>query len=470
MVVGDFAEERDTMIIGAGPGGYVAAIRAAELGQKVTVVEKEYIGGVCLNVGCIPSKALISAGHRFQEAKDSKIFGIKNIQDPILDFKVTQDWKDHQVVDRLTGGVEMLLKKHKVEVVRGEAYMHDNHTLRVMNGDHTGQTYKFKHLIIATGSRPVEIPGFKFSGRVVDSTGGLNLPEVPKELVVIGGGYIGSELAGAYANLGAHVTILEGTPQILPNFEKDMVKLVLNSFKKKGVDVITNAMAKNSEQDDSGVTVTYAVDGKETEIHADYVMVTVGRRPNTDDMGLEYTDVKLTKRGLIEVDEQGRTAAEDIYAIGDIVAGAALAHKAFAEAKVAAGAISGKKTANDYVSIPAVCFTDPELATVGMTKADAEAAGLQVKTSKFPFAGNGRAISLNSMDGFFRLVSTKDEGTIVGAQIAGPGASDLISELSVAVNGGMNVEDLALTIHPHPTLGEAVQEAADEAMGYPTHI
>jgi len=249
-----------------------------------------------------------------------------------------------------------------------------------------------------------------------------------------------------------------------------MHKLVLKSFKAKGLTLVTNAMAKNSEQDDNGVTVTYEVDGKEQSARADYCMVTVGRRPNTDDMGLEYTDVKLTDRGLIEVDQQGRTAAQDIFAIGDIVAGPALAHKAFAEGKVAAGAISGKKTANDYVSVPAVCFTDPELATVGMTKAEAEKAGLSVTTSKFPFAGNGRAISLNSMEGFFRLVSTKDEGTIVGAQIAGPGASDLISELSVAVNGSMNVEDLALTIHPHPTLGEVVQEAADVAMGYPTHI
>ncbi|KRK49504.1 dihydrolipoyl dehydrogenase [Secundilactobacillus kimchicus] len=470
-------EKRDTVIIGAGPGGYVAAIRAAELGQSVTVIEKsDTLGGVCLNVGCVPSKALINAGHRFQEAADAAVFGITT-QQPSIDFSKTQDWKQHSVVDRMTSGVKMLLKKHKVDVLQGEAVLDSNSRLRVvstgpkqfMSAD-DGLTIEFKNLIIATGSRPVEIPGFKFEGRVIDSTGGLNLPEIPKEFVVIGGGYVGTELAGAYANLGSHVTILEGTDSILPNFDKDMVAVVLKEMKKKGIDVVTGAMAKKSAQDANGVTVTYEVDGKAQDIKADYCMVTVGRRPNTDDIGLEMTDVKTTDRGLIEVDEQGRTSVSNIWAIGDIVPGPALAHKAFFEAKTAAGAIAGNKTANDWVGVPAVCFADPELATVGLTQQDAKDKGIEVSTAKFPFAGNARAVSLDQPDGFVRLVYTKDEKNVLGAQVVGPGASDLIAELSLAVNGGMNVEDIALTIHPHPTLSEPIQEAADIAIGFPTHI
>ncbi len=234
MVVGDFAIELDTVVIGSGPGGYVAAIRAAEMGQKVTVIERETIGGVCLNVGCIPSKALISAGHRLQEAKDSSVFGVTTTG-ATLDFAKTQDWKQHEVVEKLTGGISMLFKKHKIDVLDGSAFLVDEHSLRVIK-EESAQTYSFKNLIIATGSRPIEIKGFKFNKRVIDSTGGLSLTEVPKELVVIGGGYIGSELAGAYANLGAHVTILEGTDSILPNFEKDMVQLVTKNFKAKGFD------------------------------------------------------------------------------------------------------------------------------------------------------------------------------------------------------------------------------------------
>lgn len=469
-------EEKDTVIIGGGPGGYVAAIRASELGQKVTLIEKAELGGVCLNVGCVPSKALISAGHRLQDANDASTFGITT-QPATIDFVKTQEWKKAKVVDRMTGGVKMLLKKHKVEVIQGEAFLDSDSQLRVMsvgpkqfmdNGG--GMTIKFNNLILATGSRPVEIPNFKFEGRVVDSTGALDLTEIPHELVVIGGGYIGTELAGAYANLGSHVTILEGTPSILPNFEKDLVSLALKGLKKKGVDVITKAMAKKAEQDDQSVTVTYDADGEETSIKADYCLVSVGRRPNTDNFGLEMTSVKTTDRGLVEVDQQGRTSVKNIFAIGDIVAGPALAHKAFFEAKTAAGAIAGKNTANDWVGVPAVCFTDPELATVGLNQASAKEKGIAISTAKFPFAGNARAVSLDEPEGFVRLVYTKDEGNLVGAQVAGPEASDLIAELSLAVNAGMNVEDVALTIHPHPTLSEPIQEAADIALGYPTHI
>lgn len=467
MVVGDFAIDLDTVVIGSGPGGYVAAIRAAEMGQKVTVIESTFIGGVCLNVGCIPSKALINAGHRYQDALEASTFGI-HAKGADLDFTKTQEWKQNKVAHTLTSGVSMLFKKHKIDTIMGTAFLKDDHSLRVMQKD-SAQTYTFKNLIIATGSRPIEIKGFKFGKRILDSTGGLNLPEVPKEFVVIGGGYIGSELASAYANLGAHVTILEGTSSILPNFEKDMVQLVLNSFKKRGVTVITNAMAKEAEDTGKGVKVTYTADGKEQTIAADYVMVTVGRRPNTDDLGLDIVGVETTDRGLIKVDAQGRTNKPNIYAIGDIVPGAALAHKASYEGKVAAEAISGKASAVDYKAMPAVCFTDPELATTGMTVAEAKDKGIKAKASKFPFAANGRALSLAQTEGFVRLV-TNENGTVIGGQVAGAGASDLISELTVAVEGGLNVEDLALTIHPHPTLSEVIMDDAEVALGLPINI
>ena len=467
MVVGDFAIELDTVVIGAGPGGYVAAIRAAQLGQKIAIVEREYIGGVCLNVGCIPSKALISAGHHFQESLDSTMFGV-TAENVSLDFTKTQEWKDNGVVNKLTSGISMLLKKNKVEVLEGEAFFVDDHTLRVMHPD-SAQTYSFNNAIIATGSRPIEIKGFKFGGRVLDSTGGLNLKEVPKKFVIIGGGVIGAELGGAYANLGSEVTILEGSPQILPTYEKDMVKLVETEFKNKGIQVVTKAMAKEAVDNGDSVTVKYEVDGKEESVTADYVMVTVGRRPNTNDMGLEQAGVEIGERGLITVDKQGRTNVKNIFAIGDIVPGAALAHKASYEAKIAAEAISGKKVAVDYKAMPAVAFTDPELATVGMTIAEAKDAGLEAKAFKFPFAGNGRALSLGKTEGFIRLVTTVEDNVLIGAQIAGVSASDIVSELALAIESGMNAEDISLTIHPHPSLGEIVMDASELALGLPIH-
>ncbi|GAA0366274.1 dihydrolipoyl dehydrogenase [Alkalibacterium iburiense] len=468
MVVGDFAIELDTVVIGAGPGGYVAAIRAAQMGQKVAVVEKEYIGGVCLNVGCIPSKALIAAGHKFQDSLDSTAFGVSS-ENVTIDFAKTQEWKDNQVVSKLTKGVEMLLKKNKVEILEGEAFFVDENTLRVM-GEDSAQTYSFNHAIVATGSRPVQIPGFKFSDRVLDSTGALNLKEIPESMVIVGGGYIGSELAGVYSNLGTKVTILEGLPSILNGFDKDMVKLVEKNFKDRGVEIVTEAMAKEAVVNDNGVTVKYEAKGEEQSLDVDYVLVTVGRRPNTDELGLEQAGVEVDDRGIVQVDEQGRTSTKNIFAIGDIVPGAALAHKASYEAKIAAEAISGKKVAVDYRAMPAVAFTDPEIASVGLTESEAKEEGLDVKATKFPLGGNGRAISLNATEGFVRLITTKEDNVIVGAQVAGISASDIIAELGLAVESGMNAEDIALTIHGHPSLGEVVMDAAEAALGLPIHM
>lgn len=468
MVVGDLALELETVVIGSGPGGYVAAIRAAQLGQKVAIIEKDEIGGVCLNVGCIPSKALINAGHRYQESMNSQTFGI-TAENVAIDFEKTQAWKDNAVVNKLTSGIAFLLKKNKVQIIKGTAFFNDTHQLRVVNGEEA-QSYTFKNAIIATGSRPIEIKGFKFGKRIIDSTGGLNLKEIPKKLVVIGGGYIGSELAGVYANLGSEITILEGAPSILPQFDKDMIKLVTNEFEKKNVKIVNNAMAKEAKETKDGVEVTYEVDGKTETISADYVMVTVGRRPNTDDLGLQVANVETNERGLITVDKQGRTSQKHIFAIGDVVPGLALAHKASYEAKVAAEALCGEDVEVDYVAIPAVCFTDPELATVGLTEKEAKDQGLSVKVSKFPFGANGRALSLNASEGFVRLVSEKETGLLLGGQVAGVGASDIIAEIGLAVEARMNVEDLSLTIHAHPTLSETVMDASEISIGLPIHI
>ncbi|GGH99817.1 MULTISPECIES: dihydrolipoyl dehydrogenase [Mammaliicoccus] len=466
MVVGDFPIETDTIVIGAGPGGYVAAIRAAQLGQKVTIVEKGELGGVCLNVGCIPSKALLSASHRFHNAQHSEDMGV--IAEKVaLNFEKVQEFKNG-VVNKLTGGVAGLMKGNKIDVVKGEAYFVDENNLKVMT-EKASQTYTFKHAIIATGSRPIEIPNFKFGKRVIDSTGALALQDVPKKLVVVGGGYIGSELGTAYANFGSEVTILEGAKDILGGFEKQMTQIVKKGLKAKGVEIVTEAMAKSAEETDNGVKVTYEAGGETKEIEADYVLVTVGRRPNTDELGLEELGLKLSERGLVEVDEQSRSSIENIYAIGDIVAGPPLAHKASYEAKVAAEAISGEKSAVDYLAIPAVCFTEPELATVGHSEASAKEEGLEVKAAKFPFAANGRALALNETAGFVKLVTLKENGLLVGAQVAGTGASDIIAELGLAIETGMTAEDVSLTIHAHPTLGEISMEAAEVALGTPIH-
>ncbi|NCU17083.1 dihydrolipoyl dehydrogenase [Pallidibacillus pasinlerensis] len=468
MVVGDFPIETDTIVIGAGPGGYVAAIRAAQLGQKVTIVEKNEVGGVCLNVGCIPSKALINVGHKYLDAKESEAIGVTAEQVKV-DWSKVQAFKE-SVVKKLTGGVAGLLKGNKVEVVKGEAFFIDSNSLRVI-GENSAQTYKFKNAIVATGSRPIEIPTFKFSKRVLDSTGALNLQELPKEIVIIGGGVIGLELGGVYANFGTKVTILEGTSDILGgNYPKQMTQLVKKNFKAKGAEIITNAMAKGVEESDTGVEVTYEVGGKEEKVSAEYVFVMVGRRPNTDELGLEQAGVKLTDRGLVEIDKQCRTNVPNIYAIGDIVAGPQLAHKASYEGKIAAEAIAGQPSEIDYLGIPAVVFTDPELATVGYTPEQAKEEGIEVTVAKFPFAASGRSLALNNTDGFYQLVVRKEDGVVIGGQIAGPNASDLIAEVGLAVEAGMTAEDIALTIHAHPTFGENAMEAAEVALGTPIHI
>jgi dihydrolipoamide dehydrogenase len=468
MVVGDASVDIDVLVIGAGPGGYVAAIRAAQLGKSVVIVDKAELGGVCLNRGCIPSKALISAGHQYEQMSHGGDIGItaENVK---VDWSKVQAWKS-SVVKKLTGGVGALLKGNKVQIFQGEAMFINDTEARVYN-EHEQQRYRFKDCIIAVGSRPIELKTFPFGERILSSTEALSLNEIPKSLVVIGGGYIGVELGQVYSKFGTKVTILEGSGQILPGFEKELTQLVVKKLQKAGAKIFTEALAQKSEVTDKDVTVTFTVKGEEKKVTADYVLVTVGRRPNTDneDFGLSLAGVDVGERGLIKVDKQGRTNVPHIYAIGDIVPGAALAHKASYEGKVAAEAIAGHPSEVDYRAMPLVVFSDPEIASVGLSETEAKEKGKNLAVGKFMFAANGRALSLNAGEGFLKIIADKDSGVILGCQVVGVEASNLIAEMGLAIELGATLEDVALTIHAHPTLGEIVMEAAEGALGQAIH-
>ncbi|MNW35653.1 Dihydrolipoyl dehydrogenase [compost metagenome] len=468
MVVGDASIDIDTLVVGAGPGGYVAAIRAAQLGQKVVIADKSELGGVCLNRGCIPSKALISAAHAYETAKHPDAFGITT-EGVKVDFKKTQEFKNG-VVSQMTRGVGGLMKKNKIEVFNGEVMFINESEARLFN-DHESPRYRFKHCILATGSRPIELKPFPFTGRILSSTEALQLDEIPGSLIVIGGGYIGAELGQMFSKFGTKVTIIEGMDSILAGFDKEITRLVVKNMEKTSVEIVTNAKAESAEQTDKNVTVKYSVNGENKEVTADYLLVTVGRRPNTDgELGLDLAGVELTDRGMVVVDHQGRTSNPQIFAIGDIVPGLALAHKASYEGKVAAEAIAGLPSVVDYKGMPAVCFTDPEISSVGYTENEAKEKGIKVKSGKFPFAGNGRAVSLNHSEGFIKLVANADNNVVIGAQIVGIEASNLIAELGLAIEMGATLEDISLTVHAHPTLGEIVMETAELVEGHPIHM
>ncbi len=467
MVVGDFCEEVDVLVIGAGPGGYVAAIRAAQLGKSVTIVDKAELGGVCLNRGCIPSKALISAAHHYEAAKQSPFPGVESSAS--LDFAKVQTWKQ-TVVDKMTGGVKSLMKGNKITVIEGEVFFTKPDEVRIMTENQSSR-YHFQSCILATGSRPIEIKALPFGPRVLSSTEALLLDKVPESLIVVGGGYIGIELGQTFAKFGSKVTIVEGLGSILSVFDSQLIRLVERNLKKYSVDIFTSAMAKSVAQNENNVTLAFTdKTGAEQQVTAEYVLVTVGRRPNTDEMGLDAAKIKVGERGLIEVDGQGRTSNPNVFAIGDIVKGAALAHKASYEGKVAAEAIAGHPSAIDYRCIPAVVFCDPEIASVGLNEEQAKAEHGEISVGRFPYAANGRAVALGADAGFVKIISEKATGLVVGAQIIGPEASNLIAELGLAIEMNATIEDISLTIHAHPTLAEMVMEASEVALGSPIHI
>ena len=459
----------DAVVIGAGPGGYPAAIRLGQLKVKTAIIEREYIGGVCLNVGCIPSKSVIHAAKTFDKLSHSEDIGIAIAGKPTLDMKKMQAWKTG-VVTKLTTGVRTLLKGNGVEIIEGTAKLEkpgpDGH--RITIGD---KTIVAKNVIIATGSRPIEIPGFKVDQqRVLDSTGALALDHVPPRMVVIGGGYIGLELGMVYAKFGTKVTVVEALPRILAAMDKDCVGVLERKLKKLGIEVMTETKAKSWEdKGDRAVLTVELKDGKSAQIDTDKILLSIGRRPNSENLGLDALGVKLEK-GFIVVDDKLRTNVAGIYAIGDVVGGMMLAHKATKEGEVVAEVIAGHKAAYDVRTMPAVVFTDPEIATTGLTEDEAKAKGHTLKVGKFPFAALGRALSVNDPDGFVKIIGDAKTGELLGVHIVGGGASDLISECALAIEMGAVVEDLRLTIHPHPTLSEAVMEAASVVLGDAIHV
>jgi len=465
----------DAVVIGAGPGGYPAAIRLGQLKIKTAIIEREYIGGVCLNVGCIPSKAVIHAAKMFDKLGHSDDIGITITGKPVLDMAKLQTWKGG-VVGKLTSGVRTLLKGNKVEIIEGQATLGkpgpDGHriTVKTKTGE---QTIIAKNVVLATGSRPVEIPGFKIDqDRIIDSTGALALTQVPPRLIVIGGGYIGLELGMCYAKFGSKVTVVEAMPRLLGTMDKDCVAVVERKLKKMGVEVMLNTKAKTWEnKGDRAVMTVELADGKTATIDADKILLSVGRRPNSDNLGLDQAGVTVGKGGFVVADDRLRTNVAGIYAIGDLIGGMMLAHKATKEGEVVAEVIAGHNAAFDVRTIPAVVFTDPEISSTGLTEDEAKAKGhTELKIGKFPFAALGRALSVNDTEGFVKVIADARTGELLGVHIAGNGGSDLISEATLAIEMGAVAEDLQLTIHPHPTLSEAMMEAAAAAMGEAVHI
>jgi len=465
----------DAVVIGAGPGGYPAAIRLGQLKVKTAVIEREYFGGVCLNVGCIPSKAVIHAAKTFEKMGHADDLGIGLPGKPTLDMKKLQAWKGG-VVNKLTSGVRTLLKGNGVTMFEGSATLGkpgpDGHRITVKGKDGSEQTIIAKNVVLATGSRPIEIPGFKIDqNRVIDSTGALALDHVPGRMVVIGGGYIGLELGMVYAKFGSKVTVVEALPRVLASMDKDCVAIVERKLKKMGIEVMANTKAKSWEdKGDRAVLTVELADGKTATIDTDKILMSVGRRPNSENLGLEAAGVATDKRGYVIADDQLRTNVPGIYAIGDLIGGMMLAHKATKEGEVVAEVIAGHKAAFDVRTIPAVVFTDPEVASTGLTEDEAKAKGRKIKLGKFPFAALGRALSVNETDGFVKVIADADTGELLGVHIVGNGASDMIAEATLAIEMGAVADDLRLTIHAHPTMPEALMEAAAAAMGEAVHI
>jgi len=458
----------EALVIGAGPGGYVAGIRLGQLKKRAMVVERDKPGGICLNVGCIPSKALINAAKYYDKLRHGADIGIMadNLR---LDMPKMQTWKG-EVVTKLTSGVKTLLKANGCDYRTGSARLLSRNSVELTEADGGKVTIQADNIVVATGSRPIEIPGFKFDGnRIVDSTGALDFAAVPDRFVVIGGGYIGIEIGTLYAKLGAHVTVVEALPSILTGNDPDIVQVVSRKLKKLGVEVMTGAKAKSWSESGGLAKVVVDVEGKDVTIDADKVLVAVGRRPNFEGLGLEELGVKI-ERGFITVDRRMRTNVPGVYAIGDVAGQPMLAHKASREAEVVAEVIAGHKSEFDVRCIPAVIFSDPEVASAGITAEEAKQRGRDVKIGKFPFVALGRAIANADTDGFVKVIIDAGSKEVLGIHVVGNGASDVIAEAALAIEMGALADDLSLTIHAHPTLPEAIMEAAKASLGEAIHI
>ena len=457
-------------VIGAGPGGYAAAFYAADLGMKVTLIDNEKNpGGVCLYRGCIPSKALLHVAKLLEESKHAKEWGIE-FGDAKVDIDKLRDYKN-RVVEKLTSGTGQVSKFRKVNYIQGWASIVDPKTITVKKAGGGDETVSVDYMILALGSLPTKIPSLSIdSPRVLDSTGALDLPEIPKSMLVIGGGYIGLELGSVYAALGTKVSVVEMTPGLLPGADRDLVRFLAQRVEKTFEKVMVSTKVTSMKADDRSVTVNFEGEGAPKEAVYDYVLVSIGRRPNAKIDGLDRTKVKVDAKGFIETDGQRRTAEPTIFAIGDVAGEPMLAHKASHEARVAVEAIEGQKAVFDPAAIPAVVFTDPEIAWAGLTEAQAKAEGRDFEVAKFPWGASGRAITVDRTDGLTKLVLEPKTGRVLGVGIVGAGAGELIAEGTLAIEMGANAEDLKLTIHAHPTLSETVMESAEVFFGQSTHV
>ena len=464
------SNEYEAIVIGGGPGGYVAAIRLGQLGVRTLCVEKESMGGVCLNWGCIPSKALIAAANLANKVRHAAHMGI-TVKDLEVDVAKMQEWKEG-IVKKLTGGVTSLVKGNGSTIAMGTATITGANSVEVTGADGKRETYTAsKGIIVATGTQMLTIPGFDPDGDVViTAREAVSLQSAPQSMLIIGGGVIGLELGMVYQKLGTKITVVELMDQLLPGTDPDLVRVVQKHLKKDGADIHLESKAVKLDKSGGRAKVTIETSGKEQVVEAEKVLVAVGFKPNSTGLGLEGAGVKLDERGHIAIDDQMRTNVSSIYAIGDVAGMPYLAHKASKEGEIAAEVIAGHKSARDYRGMPAAIFTDPEIATVGITEAEAKARGKKVKIGKFPFAASGRAMAVSETDGFIKVIIDEDDHQLLGVAIVGPEASDLIGESALALEMCAFAEDVALTVHPHPTLGEGVMEAFKHALGEAVHV
>ena len=467
MVMGELPVEAEVVVIGGGPGGYAAAFRAADLGLDVTLVTDEpQLGGVCLLRGCIPSKTLLSLTELIHSARLSPAMGV-NFGEPEIDLDSLRAWKD-KVIERLTKGLGQLCERRGVRVVQARATFNGPDSLHLQNTDAHGLT--FKHAIVATGSRPVSLPEVEFSARIMDSSAALALEDIPRKLLVVGGGYVGLEMGMVYASLGSSVTLVEMTERLLPSADPDLVKPLAHTVEKLFAEVHLNSKVAAIREEKDRVRVSVEGEADLADTAFDRVLVAIGRRPNSDELGLKAAKVDITERGYIVVDEQRRTTNERIFAVGDVAGGMLLAHEAIREGKVAAEVIAGQPAAFDARAVPAVVYTDPQIAWCGLTEQDAKAQKRNIIVARFPWNASGRAASMGVTDGLTKVVMDQESQRVLGVGVVGRHAEALIAEGVLAVEMGAVAEDLALTIHPHPTLTETLGEAAEMLLGSATHV
>lgn len=465
--------ETELLVLGSGPGGYSAAFRAADLGIKTVLVEKfDTLGGVCLNVGCIPSKALLHAAKVMDEAAHLSNYGI-DFGKPKVDIRKLHSWVQEGVVGKLTAGLKMMAKRRKVELVHGLGSFTGSNSLIVKKSDNTETTVNFKNAIIAAGSRPIKLPFIPDDPRVMDSTDALKLEEVPKKMLVIGGGIIGLEMATVYSALGAGITVVEMLDGLMGGLDKDLVRPMQKLLSKKLDNIYLNTKVTKVEAKKDGLYVTFEGSSKDTPtepVKFDRILVSTGRVPNGKNIGADKAGVNVDERGFISVDKQMRTNVDHIFAIGDIVGNPMLAHKAIPEGRLAAEVISGKKHFFEAKVIPSVAYTDPEVAWVGVTEPEAKEQGLEYGVGKFPWAASGRSLAQGRNEGLTKVIYDKKSNTIIGAGIVGPNAGELIAEVALAIEMGCDAEDIALTIHPHPTVSETIALATEVYEGTATDL